>query len=104
MDNEERQKEVARLIARLNGAYRDLFKLKGISKQKLESARKVVLEDLDAILRARTWFPDKDGRYDPYRAAKEEGNRMCARDLIDKINSNPRSGEKGENKPKVVRT
>jgi hypothetical protein len=104
MTPEERMEEVARLNERLNGAYRDLFKLKNISKVKLESARKIVLEDLDAILRAKTWFPDKNGHYDPYRAAKEEGGRMMSKDLLDKINSKPNEELRKKDKKVTVKT
>ena len=103
MTAEERQEEVARLTARLNAGYRDLFSLKGISKVMLAGARTIVLEDLENILRAKTWFPDKNGHYDPYRAAKEEGMRMCARDLLDKISSKPKEKLRGKDKPVKVR-
>ena len=102
MTSEERLEEVARLTERLNAGYRDLFALTNISKVRLAGARKVVLDDLESILKAKTWFPDKNGHYDPYRAAKEEGMRMCARDLLDKINSKHKEKLRGKDKPVKV--
>ena len=101
-DLTEHQKKLQRTEENLNQAYRGLFKLVGISKTRLASARKLVLNDLDEILRAKTHFPDEKGHYCPVRAAIEEGSRKMARDMIDRIQSKPMVGFT-KDKPNVTR-
>ncbi len=96
----DHQKKLQIENEKLNQAYRDLFKVKGISKTRLEAARKRVLKDLEDIVFQQTHYPDEKGHYCPYKAAIEDGGRRMAKDMRKRIFSSPRE-DLNQKKPKV---
>jgi len=101
MTNKERLEERAREEENLNRDYRTLLGDGEASLESMERARSRIRKDFDAILHAKTWFPDMDGHYCPYRAAIEEGGRKIIRDLLNRINSKSK-GDGADEKPKVI--
>jgi hypothetical protein len=100
MDAKERLEKVKAAELRLTRHYITLFKTPKITQAQLATARKGVLADFEAILRARIFLPDEKGHYDPVRAAIEDGNRRRVVDMLSRINySFDEEDKKG--KPKI---
>lgn len=86
MDAKEKIEKIKAAEIELTRAYITLFKTPKITQAQLATARKRVLADFDAILRARIFLPDEKGHYDPMRAAIEDGNRRRVVDMLSRIN------------------
>jgi hypothetical protein len=102
MDAKERLEKIKAADDKLTKDYITLFKTPKVTQAQLVSARKAVLADFDAILKARIFLPDEKGHYDPVRAAIEDGGRRRVVDIIQRINRNFKEDDvKG--KPKVTK-
>ena len=85
MDRKEYLEKIKHENDKLDRAYITLFLTPNPTPTQLDAARARVLQDFDDILRANVFLPDKEGHYDPYRAAVEDGSRKRVVDILKRI-------------------
>ena len=100
-EHTDEQRKKAQYEEKLNKAYRDLFRTDGVTHKRIAACRELVLKDIEAIIYGRTHVPDREGRYCHIRADLNEGGRLQAKDMHDRIYSTPNQTLKKLNKIKV---
>ncbi len=102
MDAKEQQLQRKIAEEELNSAYRTLF---GADPHQRTTAQNRVILDFEDILKARIHVPDKNGHYDPIRAAIEDGGRKLITDILKRINSkaDKLDAEDAKTKPKTIK-
>ena len=101
MDAEEQILQEKIEKERLNSAYRTVF---GADPEKRSEPQKRLIQDFEDILKGAVFRRDQNGNDNRDAAALNDGARGMVRDMLLKINSEPKTlSEKETNKPKIIK-